>query len=165
MQIISWMLEETSWRKLMEFERLSAQNFSKLDPSLSLAVMHKANYSSFSQKRCTVWLWSQTTLSIISLRSKDLNWLWIHQPWKVPLDFQETMFVQRNPSLGDMDMVWSSLCSTLLWLFMYFIYTGYSHMWEKGNKASCYIYSIYLYIYIYVKYVLYLLSIINLYLL
>lgn len=41
------------------------------------------------------------------------------------------MFVQRDPSLGDVDMVRCSLCSILLWLFMHFVYACLSRVGEK----------------------------------
>lgn len=51
------------------------------------------------------------------------------------------MFVQRDPSLGDVDMVRCSLCSILLWLFMHFVYACLSRVGKKEFLKSGYIYA------------------------
>ena len=140
-QIISWTLEEMSWSKLLEFEKLSAQNFSKLVPSLSLAVIHKSNYPSFPENSCTLQLWPQATLPIISLRPKDLNRLWIHQSRKVPrLPGNHVCSKRSFPGWCGHGAMLSVLNSALAihalrvcWLV--------SCVGERELKKSCYIYA------------------------
>lgn len=47
---------------LVQIAEIQKTFFTQLFPSLSLVVIHKANYSSFLEKSCASQLWSQTTL-------------------------------------------------------------------------------------------------------